>query len=50
LFFFKVINCCECFGRGSTNFDSRIGNKVSNPWCHGYSWDCVSLVLATIRL
>ncbi len=33
---------CGCFNRGHKNIDSRIRNKVSSPWCHGCSWDCVS--------
>jgi hypothetical protein len=40
-----VVVQCGCFSRGHINIDSRIGNKVSSPWCHECSWDCVYPIL-----
>jgi hypothetical protein len=48
-FVFNIISWfCGCFGKGYINFDSRIGNKVPNPWCHGCFWNCISPILAAL--
>jgi hypothetical protein len=38
-----------CFGKDWISFDLRNGNFVSSVWCHGCSWDYVSLVLVAFR-
>jgi hypothetical protein len=51
---FRFLCSCKsmnyvCFGKDWISFDLRIGNFVFSVWCHGCSWDYVSLLLVAFK-